>query len=447
MRIGLVGAKIWIKETIKRISQDFPDIQFIAFPYNNVLDLPAVLEGKQYMCDYFLFAGDTARRWAETKIKPIVPWFSIPRSTSAFLRILAMASLSGYSPRFITDYANEEYFHHALDEAGIDISSSQISYISYIPYGIFTGDEYMEKNAELMMEEYKKTGASYCATIFIGTYEILKKQHIPVYYMMPSFEDVRYAVQNVVTSSETTKANDDLITIITIRINLPDPVSLSVRSFPQYEKEFITANKLINEFCFKQKGACFRTGDDTFVIISTNQALKVLTNKFTQLELLSRINECTNLPISVGFGASDIILEAKIRSQKALQFAEKNGGNCAFFLGDHESLIGPIHSGNTAPLKESDNHLYDLAQMLNINYLHLKSISQLSLKEHRITFTAAELADACGIRNRTMNRIILKLIDCGCCKEIGTTSPMQRGRPRRIIELHLGEKPTIPPKK
>lgn len=85
MRIGLVGAKIWIKETIKRISQDFPDIQFIAFPYNNVLDLPAVLEGKQYMCDYFLFAGDTARRWAETKIKPIVPWFSIPRSTSPFL--------------------------------------------------------------------------------------------------------------------------------------------------------------------------------------------------------------------------------------------------------------------------------------------------------------------------------------------------------------------------
>ena len=416
MRIGLVGAEIWMTETMKRISHDFPDIQFISFSYNNVLELPTILEGKQYMCDYFLFAGDTARRWAETKIKHNVPWCSIPRSTSAFLRILSMASLAGYPPRFITDYANEEYFHHALDEAGIDIDTSQISYISYISYGTFTGDDYMEKNAELMMEEYKKTGASYCATIFIGTYEILKQNHIPTYYLMPSFEDVRDTVQSIITSEEAVNHGDDQITIATIRIDLPDPISLSIRSLPQYEKGFVTANNLINEFCYKLKGACFRTGDDTFVIITTNKPLKVLTNQFTQLDLLRRINECTNLTISVGFGTSDIILEAKIRSQKALQFAEKNGGNCAFFLGNHESLIGPIHSGSNAPLKESDKHLYELAQMLNINYQHLKSISQLSLKEHRNTFTATELADACGIRNRTMNRILLKLIDCGCCK-------------------------------
>ncbi len=447
MRIGLVGAEIWIKETMKRICQDFPDIQFIPFVYNSVMELPRVLEGNQYKCDYFLFGGDTARRWAETKTEPIVPWYSIPRSTSAFLKILAMASLKGYPPRFVTDYANKEYFRHALDEAGISIDSSSISYVSYINYGTFNGDEYMKKNADMMMEEYRKTGASYCATIFIGTYEILKQHHIPVYYMMPSFEDVRHTVQDVITSAEMVKNGDDQVTIITIRIDLPDPVSLSVKSFPQYEKGFVTANNLINEFCFKLKGACFRTGDDTFVIITTNNALKALTHQYTRLALLHRISECTSLTISVGLGTSDIILEAKIRSQKALQFAEKNGGNCAFFLGDRESLIGPIHSGTTAPLKESDKHLFELAKTINVNYQHLKAISQLSSMEHRNTFTAAELADACGIRNRTMNRIILKLMDCGCCKEIGTTSPMQRGRPRRIVELHLGQKPTIPSKK
>lgn len=447
MRIGLVGSEIWLKETMKRISQDFPDIQFISFAYHNVLELPSLLEGNQYKCDYFLFGGDTARRWAETKIKPIVPWYSIPRSTSAFLRIEVMAALKGYPPKFVTDYANKEYFRHALDEAGISIDSSSISYVSYINYGTFTGDEYMKKNAEMMLEEYRKSGAAYCATIFLGTYQILKERHIPVYYMMPSFEDVRHTVQDVITSAEMVNNGNDKITIVTIRIDLPDPVNLGVKTFPQYEKGFITANNLINEFCFKQKGACFRTGDDTFVIITTNNALKALTHQFTRLDLLRRIYECTNLTISVGFGTSDIILEAKIRSQKALQFAERNGGNCAFFLGDRESLIGPIHSGSNAPLKESDKHLYELAKLININYQHLKAISQLSLKEHRNTFTATELADACGIRNRTMNRIILKLMDCGCCKEIGTTSPMQRGRPRRIVELHLGQKPTIPKKK
>jgi len=63
--------------------------------------------------------------------------------------------------------------------------------------------------------------------------------------------------------------------------------------------------------------------------------------------------------------------------------------------------------------------------------------------EHRNTFTPSELADAAGIRKRTMNRIILKLIDCGCCLEKGHTFPKQRGRPSRIIELRFEKFPTL----
>ncbi len=84
-----------------------------------------------------------------------------------------------------------------------------------------------------------------------------------------------------------------------------------------------------------------------------------------------------------------------------------------------------------------------LAQRASINFEYLKIMSDLCEKEHRIAFTPAELADASGIRKRTMNRILLKLMDIGCCVEVGKNSPKQRGRPSRIIELHFEQAPYI----
>ena len=98
---------------------------------------------------------------------------------------------------------------------------------------------------------------------------------------------------------------------------------------------------------------------------------------------------------------------------------------------------------SAVPLKESQEYLTLLAKRAGINFQYLQIMSNLCKKEHRNTFTPAELADASGIRKRTMNRILLKLIDIGCCIEKGKNYPKQRGRPSRIIELHLESPPTI----
>lgn len=440
MRIGMVGPEVWLEESMKRISADFPDIKFISFPYKRPIDLPNILGGEQNQCDVLLFMGETARRWAARQMTPVVPWLSIPRSPAAFLRILAKAFHDGYQPHFITDYQNKPYFEHALDEAGITPDEYSVT---MIPYGTFTAEGYMEKNAELMIEEYKKGHASFCATIFSVSYEILKRNHIPVYYLIPCFEDTRQTVQELAASSKFHLNNENAMAVLAVRINAPQYFSIRTSDSKSLTKSKLNAAAQIYAYSYGLNASCVPMGLDEYLIFTTRQSLEASTHQFTQLDLLRIASDASDLTLSVGIGCGTTVLKAQERARQAMYNSTAHGGNCAYFIGEKESLIGPIHRGNAAPVQETPDYLITLARKTGISFNYLKSMYNLCGHEHRNTFTPSELADAAGIRKRTMNRIILKLIDCGCCLEKGHTFPKQRGRPSRIIELRFEKFPTL----
>ena len=55
-------------------------------------------------------------------------------------------------------------------------------------------------------------------------------------------------------------------------------------------------------------------------------------------------------------------------------------------------------------------------------------------------YTSKELADLCGFTHRTMNRILVKLIEAGCCEIVGESIIENYGRPSRILKFHWFEK-------
>lgn len=440
MRIGMVGPDVWLEESMKRISTDFPDIQFIAFPYKRPIELPTMLVGEQNQCDVFLFMGETARRWTARQITPVVPWLGIPRSPAAFLRILTRAFNEGYPPRFITDYQNKSYFEYALDEAGINPKDS---YISIISYSTFTAEGYMEKNAELMIKEFQKGHAAFCATIFSVTYEVLKRNHIPAYYLIPCFEDTRHTVQEIVASLKFHHTNENVVAILSVKIEAPQYISLGAYDSRTITKAKLTAAQQVYDFSYQLSASCIPVGMDEFLIFTTRKTLEAATHQFTQLDLLRTTYEASNLTLSVGIGSGTVVLKAQERARQAMYNAITNGGNCAYFKGEKESLIGPIYWGNAAPVSETPDHLITLAKKTGINFNYLRTMYTMCQHTHRNTFTPSELADAAGIRKRTMNRIILKLMDFGYCIEKGHTFPKQRGRPSRVIEIHFEKHPSL----
>lgn len=439
MRIGLVGPDVWLKETHKRISNDFPDIQFIPFPYHRPIELLDMLSGEQSRCDLFLFMGETARRWAARQITPVVPWLGIPRSAAAFLRILVQAAYQGYPPKFITDYQDPSYFKYVLDEAGI---SPDKSYFFIIPSGIFTAEGYMENNAELMMKEFQKGKAAFCATIFSGTYDLLVKNHIPAYYFIPCFEDTKHAVQEIIASAKSFNNVASGVAVMSIHINLPQYLEWKNNDSGTTTRARLLIAQQIYDFSYRLNASCVPLGFDEFMIYSTRAPLKAATHNFTQIDLLRTASDVSELSVSIGIGCGTSVLKAENRARKAMALSLFNDGSCAYFIGDKNSLLGPIRYGIAAPVQETSDQLISIARKTGISFNYLKSIYELCKREHRRVFTPSELADACGIRKRTMSRIILKLMDSGYCVEKGHTFPKKKGRPSRIIELHFEKGPS-----
>ena len=440
MKIGMVGPKVWLDESMKRISHDFPDILFIPFPYHLPIELPDILEGEQHRCDFFLFMGETARRWAARQITPAVPWFGIPRSTAAFLRILTQASYHGCPPRFITDYQDPDYFRHALDEAGI---TPEDSYVSIISYGTFNADRYMSQNAELMIKEFHKGKAAFCATIFSETYDILQKNHIPSYYFIPCFEDTRHRVQEIVTSSRLQASRQNRIAIMSVHIDSEGEDISGKNDLLSKTMAKLETARHIYDFAYRLQSSCVPLGMDDFMIFTMKDSLEAATNHFTQVDLLRTASNTADLTLSIGIGCGETVLNAESRARQAMKDAIANHGNCAYFIGDREGCIGPIRWGSAAPVQESPDFLIAVAKETGISFHYLQSMRRLCLKEQTRLFTPSQLADAAGIRKRTMNRILLKLMDHGYCREKGKTFPKQRGRPSRIVELLLDEDPHV----
>lgn len=118
MRIGIVVPREIVNEIISFLRKEFPEMEAIPFPYDSIMDIPDNLSGKQNRVDSFLFLGDTARRYAEKAIPHASEWLTIPRSSSALLRLLFRAEVAGFPMHIATDLNNEKFFLQAFHEIG-----------------------------------------------------------------------------------------------------------------------------------------------------------------------------------------------------------------------------------------------------------------------------------------------------------------------------------------
>lgn len=432
MHIGLVGPASFLNNVYQSLKCEFPQIQITSFPYTDLSELPGRLEGEQYQCDFFLFLGETARRWTASQLRPAVPWYSVPRSTSSLLRILAQAFRKSTPPRIVTDFQDPRFFQQAFEEA--DISPSE-GHVEFISAGTFAAEGYMERNAALMEDALRNGRAAFCATIFSVTYDILRKKGLPVYYFLPSFEDVRHTVRELVISLELRASEESQIAVISLHT---DPDWEPSKSLSDYKRslEELQVARCIYEWAEHLKAACITLSSAEYLLFSTPRPIEQATRQFTRFDLIRTVADNTSLTLSAGIGYGAAAAEAKSRARKAMVRAIASGGSCAFFLGP-DGLIGPVRNKELPDIQSDSTDLLMLSRRTGISFRYLQILADLCRAQHRTCFTPSELADASGIRQRTMNRLLLKLIDAGCCVEKGRHFAHKSGRPSRIVELHL----------
>lgn len=427
MKIGLVIPRQLMEDIERYIHGEFPNIETLPFPYDMIPDIPGVIEGRQSQADAFLFLGETARRWAAREIHPAVPWITIPRSSASLLRLLFRAARAGCRMQAASDFQQPDFFRRAFYEAGLSPEEASLRLVSPYPYT----PDLPERNAAEMEGLIQSGAADFGITVFYKTALLLRAKGLPVYMLKPAFEDIRHAVEELIISCRLAESRQSQIAAVALHI---DPAADDTLSDYDLALEQLQAARSIYECARRLQAACTEISSREYLLFTTRQPVEQETGGFRAFRLLGAVQEGSGLTLSAGIGYGITAEEAKSRARKAMIRAMAAGGGRAFFLGEQGGLIGPIGAPAADTLQE--DALLALSRRSGVSRSYLSRLQKLC-RDQGSRFTPAELADASGITLRTMNRILLKLIDCGACRETGRRFSHKSGRPSRVVELYL----------
>lgn len=217
LRIGIVVPSEIMPDILSFISKEFSDIAPVPFPYHSIVDIPELIAGRQSQVDTFLFLGNTARHYAEKAIPHNTEWVTIPRSTSALLRLLFRAEVAGYPMKVATDMDHVDYFQLAFHEIGYAAEDTHVEVIPFFPYN----EGLLIKDANKMEKLYREKKVAFCITIFYKVRDILKERGVPVYILQPSYDDIRNGLQRSILTHEMNSREESQMAAMAIHIDLP----------------------------------------------------------------------------------------------------------------------------------------------------------------------------------------------------------------------------------
>lgn len=436
MKIGIVVPLEIIEDITSFVTKEFPEIEPIPFPYQNIMDIPAILSGQQCKAEAMLFLGETARRYAEKAVPSNAQWITIPRSTASLLRLLFRAKVDGYGMHIATDSGNSTLFRLAFKEIGLTDEEAYVTSISFSPYT----ETILLKDANQMEMLYRSGKVDFCITIFYQVLHMLRARGVPAYILQPSFDDIRSALQRLILAYELQLSQNSQLAVIAIKAihqleKLPGADSYDLAL------ERLAVTQRIYKFARTLQAAFVERPPSHYLLFSTKASIETVTDHFHRLPLLEQIKAETAFILSMGFGYGQTANEAAIHAEKALRQAETAGDNRAYLMGKELFTRVPMakedQEAQETEMRSVDSRYLDLSQKTGISLRLLSRLSRACRDTGRRRFTSAELADLTGVTPRTMNRILTKLLDAHVAQDVGRQFLKQTGRPSRVIELLL----------
>ena len=120
-----------------------------------------------------------------------------------------------------------------------------------------------------------------------------------------------------------------------------------------------------------------------------------------------------------------------------MKLSISEGKNNIFFYDGFE-IKGPLMNEKEINYINSvDKNIINLSKKIGISSLYIEKIRSIMKKLEKDTFTSEDLANFLNITERSVNRILKKIIENGYAEEIKFENSTGAGRPRRIIKINF----------
>lgn len=420
MKIAIVGAPDSVEKIYKILSKLYENIEFVTRSTEKIQDIANLVFDIENDVQGIYLGGVGIYSAVKDKVKKPVTF--VKREGSGIIKPFWEFINNNHSFKDLKnlnlgiDIIDEKEFLETLNEFDIKINNYYLQ--KYEPEKIET--DYLD----IYLKQIEKKEINCIFTSFGHIYYYFKEKNFPVYRIQAGSHEIKEAFKNLLNIIEITNAEKSKIGVEIIKIIKTNTISSDFLSYKmKFEQELL-------EYSHEVQGNIQAGDDDEYIILANKGLLHNRENIQTMISLINN-KSYSRFCIGAGIGEGDTIVQAEKNAREALKLSIHEGKN-NIYLSNGKEIKGPLLNKREIEYKKSfDKEITAISKITGVSSLYLEKIKSIIRKQEKNIFNSKELSEFLNISERSVNRIIKKLIENGYGEEAELETSARAGRPRR----------------
>ncbi len=425
--------KSFYREALDKFS---PELNVDIFEYDNFSGLPDIYREIESEYEGFLVSGRYVRSAIEKQITLRKPLLHVETDITSVcfivLKILA-ATPNASLDRVVFDF---------LIPVGLDGSLNNIwSAERQQRIGQAVDDwlgscslEDLERSTRVTVDRlegwWRENKIDHVINALSHITPMLQDLGVPFTFAYPSQDEVKMNVRLLLSLIENSRMRSNLSAVISISSNrlLGDRQDMNLDAV-KLQKALLDFNR-----DYFANFLLYRSYNGFHVFTSLSTVLRI-TDNLRHCSLRSYLARNLGFPVSIGYGISSDLVEAKSHADDAVRKGNMDG---SYVINEQKCLIGPLGSNHKLQVDVADNsNMQRAAQKAGLSTLTLGKIQSLVdvLQSNQITTT--DMSERLGMTKRNANRILKKMANAGFAEVLDQRAGSSRGRPSKVYEIKL----------
>ncbi len=417
----------------------FDGVEVITEPFGNDAVLAEVVDriaDLQTRCDGILYSRKDPYLLVSGELNHTVPVRYVETDASHLLISLlaAIARYGALPPEISIDSFDARSASSAL--AGVGLGPNRVTVHSV---SVDAGRPGLVDATLQQHMNHLEAGAELIVTNITDVHHTFKERGVPATLISPSPESFAHEIRNLMLRHQLRSQREGGLAIVHIRLQYKDRYRYHGAMPIREVDDLSAAGKLIAVFAEEVDSAMFQLSRWDFVILCSRQLLESVTGNFANIALMNEINTETAFDVAIGIGAGQTVKEAEANSLRAISETRSLVGTYTNVVIGQGTSTGPIKPRSHHHPVESAAELDvdEMARRTGLSTQVLGRLHEVARARSTQLFTSAQLASHLGVSQRTVNRIVAKLLSAGLAAVEGKDLTQEFGRPARVIRLRL----------
>ncbi|MGN7387897.1 hypothetical protein [Sporosarcina sp. SAFN-015] len=425
--IGVVGPAESVGKILS-VAEEFPNTKCIPFIYENVRELPALIEQGRLIVDQWLFSGIMNHMYAlqHGLVKQEQASFPYLHGSSFFGKLLEIQAKEGRIIRSVSiDYITAE-------EVQKVVSFYDLTHLHFETIPSCNGDG--KKIASLHEERYKNQKTEVAITAMKEVYDRLKESNVPVYRLTPSYMSIKLSIELLIKKAQSKRFENLQMAVIGCQVlNANDNIEKSIF---EWKLQDLVVKKHLFTLTQKLNGSFVEIADGLYSIYTTKGEIDedIESSLLTTIETF-KLNDQLDIGFTIGYGQT--VLEAEQHVRHGLNQLKADEEPSLLIVKTKKDITQKVRSDYASMLNTTELRtiLQERFQMTDSNARDVLRLAFYCQRYNKQEFTADDVAQWFSNTKRNARRILLELQQAGIIEIYDKTQTTPRGRPSNVYRF------------